>query len=143
VPSHFSGTETGAKLSNRGCFPVSFSIQATGVITGKVLDTRGQPRANLTVSIFSAEGVTNEVLERLEPYYEQRDTTDKQGQFRFSKLPSGRYLIAVNLVKQYDQSSSGYPRIFYPGVLNLSEAGIITLSDGEQKQNIELKLPPM
>lgn len=143
VPSHFSGTENGAKLSSLGCAPVNFSIQATGVITGKVLDTRGQPITNLTVSIFSAEGVTNEILERLEPYFEQRDTTDKQGQFRFSKLPSGRYLIAINLLKQYEKTSSGYPRIFYPGVLNLFDAGIITLNDGEQKQNIELKLPHM
>ncbi len=143
VPSHFSGTLEGAKLSNRGCSPVRFSIQATGAITGKVLDTRGQPIENLTVSIFSAEGVTNEVLARLEPHYEQRDTTDKQGQFRFSKLPSGRYLIAVNLLKQYIKTPNVYPRTFYPGVLNLSGAGIITLNDGELKQNIELKLPPI
>jgi uncharacterized GH25 family protein len=141
VPSHFSGTEAGAKLSSRGCAPINFSLQATGVITGKVLASSGQPIADLTVSIFSAEGVTNEILERLEPYHEQRDTTDKQGQFKFSKLPSGRYLMVVNLLKQYDTTSNGYPRIFYPGVLNLSEAGFITLKDGEQKQNIEFKLP--
>ncbi len=143
VPSYFSGGEWNARLLNRGCAPVIFSIQATGVITGKVVDADGQSIANVTVSIFSAEGVTNQILERVKPFYEYRDTTDKQGQFRFNKLPSGRYLIATNLVKEYDAAGGGaYPRTFYPGVMSLSDAAIITLDDGQEKRNIDLKLPP-
>jgi len=145
IPSYFSGGEDKVKLSNRGCAPVIFSIQATGGIAGRVLDANGQPIADMSVSIFSAEGVTNEMIERVKAGYVHRDTTDKQGNFRFVRLPSGRYFIATNLVEKYDAADGAtkvYPRTFYPGVMSLSDAAIITLSDGQEKWNIDLKLPP-
>jgi hypothetical protein len=141
LPSHFSGIEENVRVQNKGCSPVQLGIQATGIIEGKVLDDNGQPISNLTVSIFSNEGVTNEILETIKPHYEPRATTDKQGRFSFHRLPAGRYLLAVNLLKFYDRTNNGYPRTFYPGVLNLSDAGTIILGDGGQKQNIEFKLP--
>lgn len=144
VPKYFSGVEAESRLSNKGCAPVNFSIQATGTIAGKVLAPDGQPVYNAMVSVFSNEGVTEELIEGLKPYYEQRDVTDKQGQFKFDRLPSGQYFIAVNLVKHYEKESGGrFPRTFYPGVRNLSDSSVITLGDGEQKQNIELKLPSL
>ncbi len=99
VPNHFTGREEKVKISNRGCSPLTFSIQATGIIAGRILDSNGQAISNVTVSIFSAENVTNEMLDKVKPMYLHRDTTDKQGNFKFFRIPSGRYFIAVNFLE--------------------------------------------
>jgi len=143
LPNYLSGREEKVRLVDRACAPVRFSIQATGIIAGRVLDAKGQPLPSVPVSIFSADGVTGEMIDRVKRGYVTSTTTNEHGQFRFERVPSGRYVIAVNLVKEVtnvDERISNFPRTFYPGVTNFLNAGTVTLGNGQEKRDIELKV---
>jgi hypothetical protein len=58
-------------------------------------------------------------------------------------VPPGRYLIAVNLTRfpQPNDPTNAYPRTYYPGVAQASQASIITLAAGEKLTERDLRLP--
>jgi hypothetical protein len=59
-------------------------------------------------------------------------------------LPPGRYLLAVNLNRypQPDDPSNAYPRTYYPGVAETSQAGAVSLGAGERVKDRDITLPP-
>jgi hypothetical protein len=140
VPEHFGKNEYKIKVVDRGCSPADFSIQSTGLISGRVVDVSGQPLVNAAVSIVSAEGISEEVLAGSRGIWTY---TDRQGRYRFDQLPAGRYLIIVNRGKLDLTSGSAaneYPRIFYPGVTELPQSTIISLNEGQRKTNHDVWL---
>jgi Carboxypeptidase regulatory-like domain len=142
LPDHLSGTQELVRLFSKGCAPTRFSIQATGVIAGRLVDSEGRPLKNAVVTSFSAEGIAEEMLDLVKPYYATRNQTDEGGSFSFARLPAGRYLLAVNLVTDERLEGShvtNYPRMFYPGTINFQDSKAITLDNGKQL-NVEFRL---
>ena len=145
LPHHLSDSRhSGLTLLDKACMKVDMSIQASGEIRGRLVDSKGEPVDGAVVSIFSADGVTEDMFDRVKAYYMTRAETAKDGSFRFVRLRSGDYHLAVNMVDQErtkDSRVAEYPRVFYPGVLSFDQAKPITVGDGAQLGNIVIKLP--
>ena len=132
-------------MIDKGCSSTRLSIQATGEIRGRLVDEKGQPVKGGVISIFSAEGVTEDMFDRVRSHYMTRYTTEEDGSFVFVRLRSARYHLGVNMVdeeRQKESRAAEYPRFFYPGVISFKEAKQIDLGDGTKLGNIEIKLPP-
>ena len=143
LPAYLSGSQQIASVFNKGCAPLRLSIQATGVIAGRLVDGDGKPIRNAVVTIFSAEGVTEEMLDLVKPGYTTRDITDNNGRFSFVRLPGDRYFLAVNLINEErsaDSPAAELPRMFYPGVREFRSAKVIALDDGKELKDLEFKL---
>ena len=137
------------KVSGYGCFHAAISVIPKGQVSGRILNAEGLPLGDVRVYIFTAEGVTEEVIEnlnkqQLEPGDFYSLDTDKDGRYKIQTLPKGNYIIAVSLIKDRRKSKVGskqYPRTFYPGVPNFSRATFIALDEGEVKQNLDIQIP--
>lgn len=144
LPKYLGGSQERVRVVDKGCQKVVMWIQGTGEIKGRVLDANGEPVRAGIVSIFSADGVSDEMFIRVRRHTMTRVETDKDGSFRFVRLPSGRYHLAVNMVdeeRREGSAASQYPRMFYPGVQSFKAATPIVLADGATLDKIEFKLP--
>ena len=144
LPDFLSGTRQSLTAVDKACLKVDIYVQATGEIKGRLIDADGQPVEKAVVSIFSAEGVTEDMFARVKTYYMTRDVTKNDGSFSFVGLRSGRYHLAINMVekeREKDSRPSDYPRMFYPGTASFKDAKPIIVADGAKLANIEIKLP--
>lgn len=143
LPDYLSNSQELARVHNKGCAPTRLSIQATGVIAGRLVDRDRKPIRNAVVTVFSAEGVTEDMLDMVKPGYTTRDSTDNNGMFSFVRLPGDRYYLAVNLINEERLAGSDaadLPRMFYPGVREFRRAKLIALDDGKDLKDLEFKL---
>lgn len=146
LPDFLSGTRHSLTAIDKGCVKANLSVQATGEIRGRLIGANGEPVDNAVVSIFSVDGVTEDMFDRVRPHFMTRDETDKDGSFRFVRLQSGRYYLAVNMVEIERRKNSRaveYPRVFYPGTTLFKDAKPITLADGSKLKDVEIKLPAL
>ncbi len=144
LPDYLTGARHTVSVMDKGCVDVMLSIQATGSIKGRLVNSNGEPVERAVVSIFSAEGVTEDLFDRVRTFTLTRDETDKNGSFSFVRLRAGHYHLAVNMVDEERRESnraSDHPRIFFPGVTSFKDAKPIILGSGAKLENIEIKLP--
>jgi hypothetical protein len=135
-------------VKSQGCFYSSLTVIPKGRISGRIINSDGSPLGSVRVYFFKAERITDDMLESLEVKgMEIWDVpsldTDKDGRYDIQSVPRGNYVIAVNLIKDKRKAEKGlkqYPRVFYPGVSNFSEAKIISLEEGESKIIPDIKL---
>jgi hypothetical protein len=124
-------------IADRGCATVDYYVADNGRISGRVLDAEGQPAGKVDMWLVDAEAY--------DPvrYYGMSARTDHDGRYSFTAVPPGRYLIAVNLTRfpQPNDPTNAYPRTYYPGVAQASQASIITLAAGEKLTERDLRLP--
>ncbi len=150
IPNYFGflGTQE-IKVTGQGCFNASISVVPRGIVSGRVLSAEGLPLDGVRVYIFTAEGVTEELVENINKLQMNIGDfwsldTDKDGRYKIQGLPKGNYVIAVNLIKDTRESKVSlkqYPRTFYPGVPNFSRTTIISLNEGDSKIVQDIILP--
>jgi hypothetical protein len=99
LPEHLTGHSHSITITGNGCVPAPLSVQASGEIKGRLVDVGGQPIKDAIVSIFAADGVVAEMFDMVRTHSMNRAETDKEGTFRFVRLPAGSYHLAVNLVE--------------------------------------------
>jgi hypothetical protein len=105
-----------------------------GIVRGHIADDRGLPLENFSVQLLSRAPGSSE------PTRQSFFTivTNDLGNFRVPDLPAGSYylLVAPQDAQIYrhatDEIPSGYPRVYYPGVLDLSAATPIKVSAGRE-----------
>lgn len=124
-------------VADRGCATVNYSVVDNGRLSGRVLDPDGQPAARVLLALMDkdhSDPKTN---------WGKLVRADKEGHFSFSALPPGQYLLAVNLNRfpEPNDPTNAYPRTYYPGVTDISEAEIITLAAGENLREVNMQLP--
>jgi len=124
-------------VADRGCAAVNYSVVDNGRLSGRVLDPDGQPVAGVLLALVEkdhADPKTN---------WGKLIRSEKDGQFNFSALPPGQYLMAVNLSRypQPNDPTDAYPRTYYPGVADVSKAEVITLGVGEDHRDVTFQLP--
>src|SRR5207237_3038693 len=93
-------------VADRGCATVNYSITDNGRISGRVLDPNRQPAAGVLLALMDkdhSDPKTN---------WGKLVKADKDGQFSFSALPAGQYLLAVNVNRfpQPNDPTNAYPR---------------------------------
>jgi hypothetical protein len=128
------GSYSGRKpiaLSDRSCGNISFSVQFSGVVNGKVVDDKGEPGKDIQVNLALAD----------DPEKEWSAWTDDEGRYEFRMVQPGNYLLGFNL-RWAPSKDDPYRRTYYPGVNDKSLAGLIVMGEGEKLKGYDLTLPP-
>ena len=125
----FTGREP-VSLAERGCGQLSFSVQFNGKVSGKVTDAAGEPAKEVQVNLMSGEDNNK--------YW--WTWTDKEGNYEFTVVQPGSYLLGFNL-KYGPDKDDPYPKTFYPGVKTRSEASLLTVGEGEKLKGYDMTLP--
>ena len=105
----------------RGCMPISFTVREPGGIRGVLLDDRGTPLEDVIVYAIAA---VNAVTSQDVPIERVRTAAD--GRFEFTPLPSGQYVLALNLDDRRE-STDFDRRVYHPGTRLPGEARVVTV----------------
>jgi len=152
------GTSQGAVLSlgpGQQIDDTLFRLVRAGVLSGRVVDEAGEPLANVWVSTLRRP--TEEEREDWSKAQKQhqfvqgsRGRTDDRGEYRIFGLKPGDYYLKVSESPDLDQvgdiddvsdssnyflvrqSVTDYAPLYYPGVLQISDAQPIPLHAGEE-----------
>jgi hypothetical protein len=124
-------------VTDRGCASVFYGVKDDGRVSGKVSDAEGRVAAGVLVTLVEADDPDPE------RHYAVSERTGEDGRYELKGLPPGRYLLAVNLHRypRPDDPSSAYPRTYYPGVAQASQAEAVTLGAGERVKDVDILLP--
>ena len=137
------------KVTGRGCVRNDFSAMPWAQISGRVLDLAGKPVKGAPVSLVAADAGTEQIL------FEDKDRpawtfmlTGDDGEYSFSDLQAGRYIVVINR-SEFERSKGtevtrALPRFFYPGVNELSGATVIVIGQEqhhEEKYDFHLTVP--
>jgi 5-hydroxyisourate hydrolase-like protein (transthyretin family) len=120
----------------RGCAGHDFYLEADTRLGGRVLNSEGQPAANIPLQIRGVSPDTRNINTFL---YAK---TDSEGRFEFKTVPPGDYLLGVGILEMSGGAPPGYPRTYYPGVGLKTQAKVISLKEGEHLSGLELRLLP-
>ena len=90
----------------------------------RALDAMGYPMPKAEIVLVRADDLKT---------WEQSHS-DIDGLYQFSRIPSGRYLLAVR------SDGETFPRVYYPGVVKSELATIVDVGAGER--SLDLRLPP-
>ncbi|HEX8148706.1 MAG TPA: carboxypeptidase regulatory-like domain-containing protein [Pyrinomonadaceae bacterium] len=124
-------------VADRGCAGVFYSVSDDGRVGGRVADAEGRAVAGIQVTLVEADDPEPE------RHYARYATTGEDGRYDFKGLPPGRYLLAVNLNRypQPGDPTNAYPRTYYPGVPQASQAEAVTVGAGERAKDRDITLP--
>ena len=122
-------------VSERGCAKLAWYVQDNGRISGRVVNAEGEPVPRIYVSLEDPANLERSAV--------TSERTNDDGQFSFSALAPGRYLIAVNRNRFPDPTdpTNAYSPTFYPGVIEATDARVITLGVGEKLTDFEVRIP--
>ena len=114
------------EITERGCSELKASAIYSGVISGRVLDGKGQPAQSVTVHFSSTDDQEKEG---------GSVTTKENGSFEIGNILPGKYHLYFQTSRE---DKSPY---FYPGVFDKAKATTITIGVGEKSEELEFKLP--
>jgi hypothetical protein len=112
---------------------VDIAFQIDNVVRGKVLGPKGKPMVGACVALpFSdaTEGGGG------------GDCTDEKGVFEITSVPSGSYVVAVNVDGKLS-SSEPFGTFYYPNVSDRARAAVITIGPGEVINDINIVVPSL
>ena len=159
VTEHFgsNGTYAGAVFALRPGQEVSdvlFRMTQAAVITGRVSDEDSEPMANIHVVALRKR--SEEEIEDEGPFASRQQElipaasarTDDRGKYRLFGLKPGNYYVRAtdSMSPDFDGVMQGresfarerlgsqYAPVFYPGVLQLSEAEMVSVGAGEETE---------
>lgn len=119
----------------RACSEVEFRLALRATASGLVVDDSGRPVVGVRIDAVPAE------LAGSDPPPRHSVTTDERGGFAFGDLAPGRYVFGINLTVLPRSRRPG-PSVFLPGVSKSTDATVIELSAGDEKDVGILRLPP-
>ena len=131
VPPHYYSESTVATIDlrePRACADVEFALAPDGRIAGRIVDSERRPLAGLTVE-----------LSTITPAQRRVAVTDRDGRYRLTRLPPGRFLVVVAAGAPVGGKPS---RVFLPGVSTVRAAMPIAVAEGDRVEAPEFRLPP-
>jgi hypothetical protein len=120
------------KIPNGACYEYDVDALPTGHIRGSVLGPGGKPLALASVELYRA-GTYDDSRPGLWGFQ------GAQGVFDLDHVGPGDYILVFNRANRTDPNAP-YPRAFYPGVADASDARQITLKDGQQLQKVNIQV---
>ena len=140
------GTAT-IKVTGHGCVRDDLAtVRRMAGIAGSVLDDNGKPIESVAVSVVPADAGAEQILaEARNKGLWSFTLTNKDGDYWFPELPPGRYLVVINRSEYERQRGSerayALPRLFYPGVNDLSGATVIVVGKDQEERRYDFHLP--
>ena len=120
------------KIPSGACYEYNVNALPTGKIRGSVLGPDGKSLKLASVELYRAERFDDS-----QPGLWGFQGED--GKFEFDHIGPGEYLLVFNRMNRLDPNSP-FPRTFYPGEPQQSEAKFIKVKDGQQILNANIKL---
>ena len=115
-------------IPNGACYEYDVSAVPTGRIRGSVIGPDGKPLELASVELY-----------RSGQYRDLRSglwrSQGAGGFFDFSNVGPGEYILVFN---RANRPNYAFPRSFYPGVADLTQAEPIKLEDGQQLLNVDI-----
>lgn len=112
------------------------ALRPTGVISGTVLDSEGDPLRHVQVSLLQT------VYERGKPRYvplSQAQTNDR-GQYRIFGIRAGRYRMVATLAFAGPGVGRLYQPQFYPNAERLESSEVLDVTPGKEFRNVDFRL---
>lgn len=143
LPARLEAEMNAKKLTLSAQFCKEHNIEAltTGQVSGTVLDHEGKPK------FAEVELVVAEEANSPKPRRFVVSADWQSGKFEFKHIPPAQYFLGVNLSKlcrpgYYGEDFSCRPRTYYPGVSDVAQATLITLTESEQLKDFDFRLSP-
>jgi hypothetical protein len=124
------------KLPGQACYEYDVAAYPIGSIRGRVLGPDGRPLVDAPLELYRPE--------RYPPKYPgmawmESQQKSKSGYFQFNHVGPGDYVIVYNARGQVTPDNP-FPRSFYPGVSDVSQAGHIHVGPGEKVEGADIHL---
>ncbi len=120
------------KIPNGACYEYDVDALPTGHIRGSVLGPDGKPLSLASVELYRA-GAYDDARPGLWAFQ------GAEGVFNLDHIGPGEYILVFNRANRMDPNAP-FPRAFYPGVADASEAVPIKLKDGQQLLKVNMQL---
>jgi protocatechuate 3,4-dioxygenase beta subunit len=127
--------ERKAEIKENGCAVVDFAFQPNTSLSGQVFDEGSGPASKILVDLIPLDEINNRYQK-----YSLFVRADEEGRFIFRTLPPGNYFLGVRL-NRITPPTFPYPRTFYPGTQELTQALAITISEGQTLEGYNIRLP--
>lgn len=101
-------------------------------IKGRVLSPAGKPMKGVCVKAVSTELKEGD-------YRGQSDCTDEKGEFLIDEMARGNYVLVVNDDGKMD-GDEPFGVMFYPGVSELKNAGIVRVEPGKYVTGLDIQI---
>jgi hypothetical protein len=122
---------------------LDLALPRGSAVNGRVVDEFGDPVAGVRVSAMRYSYTGGQ--RRLSPT-SSGDLSDDLGNYRLHGLAPGDYYLSAQSSSftflGTSEDRTGYGQTFYPGTLNIAEAQRVSLSVGQEAQNIVIPLNP-
>lgn len=128
--------ENEVSVKARGCAETDFYLESDTRLAGRVIGSSDQPVGQITLDLRGANKDNSNIN------IFRSTVSNPAGQFEFTVVPPGDYLLGVRLLSSQHTASLPYPRTYYPGVSTRAQAVVITVKEGARIGEIELRLPP-
>ena len=128
---------------------VVLKLTPSGVIRGRVTTKDDLPIEGLQVRLYAKQNVEGRMVWADQPF---QGHTDDDGEFRIPGLHTGSYYVSVDQSEEMMPGQKGIanpreqvsPRLFYPGVSDISAASVIELdAGGEADADFTLSAEPV
>ena len=120
------------KIPSGACYEYDVDALPTGHIRGSVLGPGGKPLPLASVELYRA-GTYDDSRPGLWGFQ------GAQGVFDLDHVGPGDYILVFNRANRMDPNTP-FPRAFYPGVADLSDARPIKLKDGQQLLKVNMQV---
>ena len=130
-------------LDNQTVERVDVSLPRGTVITGRIVDEFGEPMSDVQIAPQHYQFVQGQ--RRLTPAGRQA-TTDDMGEFRLFGVPPGQYYLSATWRSNSPMNAedrTAYAPMYYPGTDNVAQARRLTLTAGQQINDVVMALKPM
>ena len=112
---------------------VNFSFVYDNSISGRIISPTGKPMKKVRVTAVS---VNSDKLDSRG----YSDSTNEKGEFYINTISPGNYNLVVNGDGKIDNDEP-FEKLFYPGVSNRKNAGVVTIELGKFLKNFDIQIP--
>jgi hypothetical protein len=120
-------------LKENRCVGASFLFNTNNKISGKVFDANGNPMKDVCLELVP-------MVKNPSSYFRVFDCTEEDGRYVLDAMPSGKYQIVANGDGKIS-SSEPFPPLYYPNTFDKEKAMIITMGEGDFKENYDITIP--
>lgn len=133
---HFPHQGLAVDVARGACAEINPGLFTTGQLAGLAVGPDGTPVSGVRLQLGRLH--SSGKLE-LQPHLHVR--TNSNGQFRMDELPSGDFLLGVNLDQRPPTRETPYPPVYFPGTRVRNAAVLLHLAPAGKLFDLKLRLP--